>query len=283
LALVGCGNSQPARVDHARLTSKVVMRDEVFQSAALGRQMHYRVILPTVIASGQQLSVVYLLHGADGDFRDWSNNSGVAQYAEGGLLFVMPQGDYSYYVNAAERAKDRYEDYIVQDLVADVEAKFPAARGRANRAIVGVSMGGFGALKIALSHPDLFVFSGALSPSVDAPRRAFSVRRIQQSVEFRYLFGFTESARRRNDPFLIARDMAAPHAPYLFLSCGESESLLPTNREFAALIERRRLPFEFHVAPGGHDWNQWDQRLPSLFAALRQHVGRERQIEGKRQ
>ncbi len=58
----------------------------------------------------------------------------------------MPQGDYSYYVNAVGRPNDRYEDYLVRDLPADVEAKFPAARGRCEScAIAGISMGGFGA------------------------------------------------------------------------------------------------------------------------------------------
>ena len=249
------------------------MHDEVFRSAALNREMRYRVILPAAISPGQVLPAVYLLHGAGADYRDWSNSSDVAQYAEAGLILIMPQGDYSYYVNAVGRAHDRYEDYLVQDLLADVEAKFPAARGRANRAIIGISMGGFGALKIALSHPDLFVFSGALSPAVDAPRRPFSLRRFTQSWEFRSLFGPSgKDENRRRDPFFIAREVTAVQAPYVFLSCGEGESLLQPNREFAALLARQRLPFAFHVAPGGHDWNQWGKQLPGLFESLHRRL-----------
>ena len=67
----------------------------------------------------------------------------------------MPEGGSSYYTNAVDPPQDRYEDYIVKDLICDVERKFPVAAGRSNRAIVGVSMGGFGAVNLALRHPEL--------------------------------------------------------------------------------------------------------------------------------
>jgi S-formylglutathione hydrolase FrmB len=110
--------------------------------------MQYRVLLPTHIAAAAKLPAVYLLHGADGSFRDWSNYSDVARFAEQGLILVMPEGDESYYVNAGEPPQDRYEDYIVSDLIADVDKKFPVAPGGANRAIVGVSMGGLAPLSL---------------------------------------------------------------------------------------------------------------------------------------
>jgi S-formylglutathione hydrolase FrmB len=238
--------------------------------------MRYRVALPVSIASHQKLPVVYLLHGGGGSFREWSNYSDVTRFAEASLVLVMPQGDYSYYVNAAERPGDRYEDYIVQDLLADVEAKYPIANGRSNRAIVGVSMGGFGAIKIALSHPDLFAIAGALSPAIDVPRRRFSIKRIQQYWAHRSIFGpWGSDARRRNDPFVLARSVDASKASYLFLTCGAGEGLLEANREFAAVLTEQHLQYEFHVVPGGHDWNQWNRQLPSLFERLLRCVGRE--------
>jgi S-formylglutathione hydrolase FrmB len=104
---------------------------------------------------GQKLQVLYLLHGSGGGFRDWTNDSDVAGFAASGLLLVMPEGSSSYYTNAVDRPQDRYEDYIVHDLISDVEGRFPIATGRSIRAIVGISMGGFGA--VALRHPDLFI------------------------------------------------------------------------------------------------------------------------------
>jgi len=139
------------------------MQDVTFHSASLQRDMPYRVILPANIPPNQKLAVVYLLHGGDGGFRDWSNDSDVARFAEQGLILVMPEGASSYYVNAATRPQDRYEDYITQDLITDAESRFPIATGRANRAIVGVSMGGFGAVVLPLKHPDLVAFSAGIS------------------------------------------------------------------------------------------------------------------------
>jgi S-formylglutathione hydrolase FrmB len=235
--------------------------------------MQYRVILPASIAPSRKLPVIYLLHGNGGGFRDWSNFSGVAAFANRGLILVMPQGDESYYVNAVERPQDRYEDYIVQDLAADVGAKFPIAPGRMNHAIAGVSMGGFGAIQIALSHPDLFVFAGALSAAIDVPRRRFSFKRIQQYRFQSSIFGpWGSESRRREDPFRIAPSVSAADAPYLYLACGEAEALLPVNRDFVTVLKQQHLPYEFHVSPGGHDWGQWDRQLPGLFQALLRRV-----------
>jgi len=226
------------------------------------------------LPQGSQLPVVYLLHGGGGNFRDWSNNSDVARFAERGLILVMPEGDESYYTNSAEHPQERYEDYIVNDLIADVEKRFPAAANRANRAIVGISMGGFGAVKIALHHPELFTFVGGLSSAIDVPSRPFSFTRIGQWSHQRAIFGPWDSAtRHENDPFALARKADVDAAPYFYLTCGEPEGLLPTNHRFANLLEQRHFRHEFHVVSGGHDWNQWNAGLDNLFGSLLEHMG----------
>jgi S-formylglutathione hydrolase FrmB len=251
----------------------VVLRDVTFHSAALKRDMQYRVILPANLAAGKKLLVVYLLHGGGGGFHDWSNASDVAHYAEQNLMLVMPEGDSSYYTNSAERLDDRYEDYIINDLIADVEGRLPAASGRSNRAIVGLSMGGFGAVKIALRHPELYVFAAGLSPALDVPSRPFSIKRVQQWRAHSSIFGpWGSPTRNENDPFVLARSADPAKTPYLFLTCGEQEGLLPTNRAFAALLEKRHFQYEFHTTRGDHDWNQWNSWLPSVFECLFEHV-----------
>jgi putative tributyrin esterase len=268
-----CNREQRSQPDHPRLTPKVTMRDITFRSFALDRDMPYRVVLPAVITAGQKLPVIYLLHGGDGGFRDWSNYSDVAQFAERGLILVMPEGNSSYYTNAFDPPQDRYEDYIVRDLIADVESKFPAAADRTDRAIVGVSMGGFGAVNLALRHPDLFAFAGGISSAIDAPRRSFAIKRFHQSRHYNSIFGPSGSeTRRRNDPFVLARSADPAKTPYMFLSCGEQEGLLPSNREFEALLAQRHFQYEFHAGPGGHDWTQWNERLPGLFQSMQEHM-----------
>ena len=235
--------------------------------------MPYRVILPDNVAKGEQLPIVYLLHGGGGDFRDWSDYSDVATLAARGVILVMPEGHSSYYTNAVDKPNDRYEDYIVRDLVTDVESRFPVEKERSGRAIAGVSMGGFGAVKLALAHPELFTLAAGLSPAVDVPSRPFSVKRIDQWRRFRSIFGpWQGNAQRKNDPFVLARTVDPAKTPYIFLTCGEQEGLLPSNRQFAALLGERGFRYEFHTKPGGHDWNQWNGWVSTFTQIVLQHL-----------
>ena len=275
LLLAACArNASTPPPDTPRLTPGVVMRDITFHSVALRRQMPYRVILPATMPPGKKLPVVYLLHGGGGNYRQWSNDSDVARFAEQGLILVMPEGYSSYYTNSATRPDDRYEDYIANDLIRDVESRFPVASGRSKRAIVGFSMGGFGAIKIALKHPELFAFVGGLSAALDVPTRPFSLLRVGQWREHRSIFGpWNGDVQHQNDPFVLARTADPAKAPYFYLTCGNQDALLPSNRQFAALLSEQRFPYEFHIEPGGHDWQHWNAQLPACFKSLAAHLG----------
>jgi len=274
LSLPSCGKKeQPLPPDHPRLTSGVKMIDVTFHSAALNRDMPYRAIIPATIAANQKLPVLYLLHGGGGGFRDWSNYSDVSAYAERGLILIMPEGNSSYYTNSADKPQDRYEDFIVRDLIADVERRFPAAGDRTHRAIAGVSMGGFGAVVLALKHPDLFVFAGGLSSALDVPSRPFSIKRVGQYRQHASIFGpWGSQGRRASDPFVLARSIDPAQAPYLFLTCGNLEGLLPANHRFAAILQARHFSYEFHTVSGGHDWNQWNRNVPDLMKSALNHL-----------
>lgn len=269
LAVVGCHPGTPLHPDHPRSFNGVTCQDITFYSAALKREMPYRVYQPSTIPSGAKLPMVLLLHGGGGNFRDWSNYSDVGQYAARGVILVMPEGDSSYYMNAVLRPADRYEDYVTHDLLLDVESRFTVARDRDHRAIIGVSMGGFAAIKFALMRPELFGFAVAISPAVDVPSRKFSWRRWQQSVRFRSIFGPDGSeTRRRSDPFVLEKVANPGQTPYLYITAGEQEPLSDPIRRFAAQLRSRNFAYEFHTKPGGHDWNEWDTQIPGCFASL---------------
>jgi putative tributyrin esterase len=272
LLIGGCERHQ-VQPDVPRLAPGVEMQDVTFFSVALNREMPYRVFLPVKVVPGKKLPVVYLLHGGGGNFRDWSNYSDVARYASIGLILVMPEGNSSYYTNAALKPEDKYEDYLVNDLVSDVDVRFPAAVGRTNRAIVGVSMGGYEAVKLALTRPELFVFAGAISPAIDVPSRRFTLRRAEQSWRFRTIFGPDGSRSRRfSDPFILVQSSAPAKTPYLYLTAGKQEPLLEPNVRFASRLYARHFSYEFHTKTGGHDWDQWDAQIPGCFAALVQRL-----------
>ncbi len=274
VAIVSCrAKQQPAPPDHPRLTSDVRLRDVTFRSSSLNRDISYRVIFPASIPQGGKLPAIYLLHGGGGSYRDWSNYSDVARYAERGFLLVMPEGGNSYYTNSAEPSQDKYEDYVVKDLIADVEARFPVIPERQARSIIGVSMGGFGAVKIALKHPELYGFAAGLSSALDVPSRPFSIKRISQYRGHAQIFGpWGSQTRRENDPLLLVHTSDAAATPYMFLTCGDREGLLAVNRRFANLLKDRHFQYEFHSVPGGnHDWNQWNGQLPAVFAVISEH------------
>ena len=90
--LGGCSRPSAPSQDHPRLTSDIELRDITFHSAALNRDMPYRVILPKQTTPERKLPVIYLLHGGGGGFRDWSNYSDIDSYAARGFLLVMPEG-----------------------------------------------------------------------------------------------------------------------------------------------------------------------------------------------
>jgi S-formylglutathione hydrolase FrmB len=217
---------------------------------------------------------VYLLHGGGDSFRSWSNKSDVSRYALKGLILVMPDGDESYFMDEVESPREKYEDYITRDLITDVDNRFPARNDRANRAIIGISMGGFASVKYAFSHPEKFVFVGALSPSIDVPFRHYSFRRLGQWWKFRTIFGPAGSKERAaRDPSTLIRTADARATPFMYLTAGRQEPLLGPNRQFAALLKQHGITYEFHTEPGGHDWQEWNAQIPGCFASLLQHLG----------
>jgi len=245
------------------------MTDVHFHSNALRRDVTYRVYLPENPAPGQKLPVVYLLHGGGDDYRDWSNKADVAQYASKGLILVMPDGDESYWMNEVEAPRLKYEDFVTQDLIADVQGRFPARADRSGRAIVGISMGGFAAVDYAMVHPDLFVFVGALSPAIDVPFRSFNIRRVGQWWKFRTIFGPVGSkTRAARNPFELVQTVNPSSSPFLYITAGENEPLLGPIRRFVSRLKNRSCAYEFQTKPGGHDWGQWNGQIPGCFDSL---------------
>lgn len=269
----GCHSTGPADLDRPRVAPGVKVQDVTFHSDALNRDMPYRVFAPARVETAKKLPVVYLLHGGDGTFRDWSDFSDVSRYADYGLILVMPEGAFSYYMNSAERAQDRYEDYLVNDLISDVEMRFPVKKGRENRAMIGISMGGFAAIKLALTRPELFVFVGAFSPSVDAASRHFNIKSPGMWWRFRTIFGPQGSeSRRSRDPFVLVKTADPALTPYIYMTAGDNEPLLEPDRRFAARLKELHFAYEFHVKSGGHDWGEWNSQIPGCFDSLLQHM-----------
>lgn len=267
----------PLTADAARSTSVAApgerLKEESFDSAALGRAMKYRVLVPEKYETSlQRYPVLYLLHGLGGDYTDWSTRSNVAEYSRTlPLIIVMPDGENQWYTNSADGAA-RFEDYVLTDLQADVVKKFRTINSRYGRAIAGLSMGGYGSLKLALKRPAAFSvaasFSGAFSVTRDGELERLigrdEVARIQE------IFGPAGSqTRRENDVFTLAAALKPAAAPYIYVDCGIADnSLIAANRELVAAIHRTGAAYEYHEIPGAHSWDYWDRRIREFLPVL---------------
>src|SRR5690348_10102009 len=144
-----------------------------FQSKIVNTTLPYNVILPADYDASRttRYPVLYLLHGLDGHYSDWLSRTNVADYAsEYSLIVVMPEGNDGWYTDSAILATDKYESYILKELLPDVEERYRTIQARYGRAIAGLSMGGYGAIKFGLKSPQTFVFAASMSGVLNVMR-----------------------------------------------------------------------------------------------------------------
>jgi S-formylglutathione hydrolase FrmB len=216
-----------------------------------------------------QYRALYLLHGLTGDYLDWSTRTDLARIArEAQMVIVMPDGENSWYVNAADKGP-RFEDYIADDLVTDVEKKYRVIRSRYGRAIAGLSMGGYGALKIALKRPGLFAAAGGFSSALGVTDPKFDDALTAYKEQLYKIFGAAgRETRTTNDILLVAGKAKPETAPALYLDCGTSDGLLESNRALVAILQRRGFSYEYHEVPGAHTWQYWNRRIEAFLPWL---------------
>jgi len=267
---LGCsfGPSATEAVAGSATKGRVGVQDSIFYSESLRRNMHYRVIVPRNYRSGGRVPVLYLLHGLYGDYQNWDKRTGLENYVQNlRWLIVMPDADDSWYTNSAVPA-DKFEDYIVKDLIAEIDGKYRTIHDGHARAIAGLSMGGYGAVKLGLKYPELFAFAGSLSGAFNAAQDLDHLR-----PEFRAklleVFGNEGSdTRAENDIFrLLNTPHQAPY-PYFYIACGADDSFLDTNRALTHELSAKKLAYEYHETSGGHTWEYWDQALKPMLKAI---------------
>lgn len=261
--------SRPVPPSEKTPESCVQMQDGGFHSPSLDREMKYRILLPCSYQTGsERFPVLYLLHGLYGDYLNWDTHTELERYAEKyEVLVVMPDAGDSWYTNSATNPKDRFEDYIAKDLVAEIDRKFRTLRSRDARAIAGLSMGGYGALKIALRYPKDFAFAGSLSGALNAPQD-LADRQPAFRDQLLKVFGSAGSTTRAdNNVFSMLKSAGANDLPYFYLACGSADSFLPVNRDFAAQLSARGALYEYHETAGGHAWDYWDRSVQDLLRA----------------
>jgi putative tributyrin esterase len=256
------------------------IQDRTFQSESLSREMRYRILLPQgYSASSRSYPVLYLLHGWHGDFQNWTTLTNLTHYAEKlPIIIVMPDAGDSWYVNSASMPQDKFEQYVLRDVINDVDQHWHTLRSPHRRAIAGLSMGGYGAVKFALKNPGSFGFAGSISGAFNATKPELAESRADLAPSLVGAFGPPNSTvRAENDVFQLAGNSGTQAIPYLYIDCGNRDvSFLQANRDLAATLSERKITYEYHETPGAHTWQYWDERLPDLLKAVVRNIAHEK-------
>jgi len=254
----------------ASIAQQPQLKDAEFMSHSLGHTMHYRILLPVSYEKGtQKYPVLYLLHGLYGNYKNWADKTSIAKYLAGAdLIIVMPDANDSWYTNWATDPQQKYEDYIIKDLLAEIEVHYRTINARDSRWIAGLSMGGYGALKFGLKYPQLFSVSASFSGALDAPtqlRTEFPAFCQAVGSRVRRCHGATRSD---NDIYQLVTSADAAALPYFYLTCGTADHLLAVDREFVAGLPQRKIRYEYHEFPGAHDWVFWDWSIAQFLRRM---------------
>lgn len=239
-----------------------------FLSKELGKNTQVNIILPHQANDGTPCKTLWLLHGLKGDHTSWLRNTCIERYAaKHGLCVVMPNVDRSWYTNTQYDAN--YFDYITKELPEVCRHNFKVMSDRPEDNIVaGLSMGGYGALKIALTCPEQYGYCISLSGALDITRKG----RPYNINEWRSLFGFDmqtplELEGSEHDIFWLAEKNKNEGIPFpkLYMWCGTEDHLFKANVEYHELLTKLGVEHTFETSEGNHTWRWWDLHiLPAL-------------------
>jgi putative tributyrin esterase len=239
-------------------------------SKLMGRKMPFRVVLPATyddkLQSGRIYPVIYLLHGLTGHFENWTDKTGVVDFsAKSNWIIVTPEGDNGWYTDSVSIPNDKYESYIIKELIPEIDNRYRTIADRRGRVIAGLSMGGYGSLKFGLKYPEMFEivgsFSGALGATSFTEKNAGSL--IGKGIDAIYGPEGSET-RLANDIFKLVRELTPEKVrslPYIYQSCGTEDFLIQNNRDFLALLNEKKVPHEYREHPGIHDWVFWGDQV----------------------
>lgn len=252
------------------------------KSAVLARPVRYCALLPASYDTEpkREYPVLYYLHGLGDNEQTLVNFGGWSMLEDlqakgriGEYIVVTPAGSTTFYINSKDR-KLRYEDFFLREFIPAVEKKFRIRANKAGRAIGGVSMGGYGALRFAFKHPQMFssvaVHSAALMTKL--PENLVGARGVggMRMNVLGSAFGEPVDQKffEQNNVFTFARQSAARlRGLKIYFDCGTSDhfGFHEGAQALHELLDKLKVPHEFHLYPGGHEWRYFAEHLDESF------------------
>ena len=247
-----------------------------FYSETLQLAVSMDVLLPRMtqaqrdaLGPGYRFPTLFLLHGMSADHTGWQRFTSIERYTRFlNLAVVMPAVHRSFYTDQADGYP--YWTFISEEVPAQARFYFPLATERERTFVAGLSMGGYGAMKLGLRQPERFAAAASFSGAVDMAQRIQEAP-VDRAQEMRRTFGdLSKFAGSENDLVAIASTLAASDKPKprLFLSCGTEDFLYQNNLGFRDHLRGLGFDLTYEEGPGAHDWTYWDQQIQRCLAWL---------------
>ncbi len=242
-------------------------------SPSMNRVLPAAVVLPASYHHNtQNYPVIYLLHGAYGDYRDWlvklPKDDVVQSLADKyQVIFVLPEGGtFSFYLDSPWDENSQYETHIINELIPYIDSIYRTINDPTGRAITGLSMGGQGALYLAARNPGKFGSAGSMSGAVSLDIQSWDlpeedINRLYQG------FVNTMGVDQIDRDFLIehsatslTKNMKENNIP-LIIDCGVDDFLISANRLLNKKLRELNVPHDYIERPGAHNWPYWQNAL----------------------
>jgi putative tributyrin esterase len=251
----------------------MILSEINFFSESLGMRVTMGVILPQPGPNEPlkpPLRSLYLLHGHSDDHTAWQRWTSIERYVEGrNMAVIMPNVHRSFYTDMAHGG--RYWTFVSEEVPALARSIFPLSAERADNFVAGLSMGGYGAFKMALAHPERFAAAASLSGAVEI-REVVNEDNPDQDPEWlalmRSIFGadLKKVADGPDDLRTLARQAAnAPEKPRLYQCCGSEDFLYWNNLSFRDFLHSLPIDLTYEEGPGEHNWAYWDKMIQRVL------------------
>jgi enterochelin esterase-like enzyme len=247
---------------------------ETVKSTILNKNVNYSIYLPADYDQSQRsYPVVYLLHGYTDDNTAWLQFGEVNRYADKAIadgsippmIIVMPDADSSFYINSYD-GKEKYEDFFIKEFLPAIEKTWKIKSEKRFRGVAGLSMGGYGTLIYALKYPELFAAAAPLSAAVFADDDITSFPENSWDRTFAQLYGHGLKGKDRlskawydnSIPKLVETKSADDLKKVRYwIDCGDDDFLIKGNCNLHIMLTEKKVPHEFRVRDGVHDWKYW--------------------------